>query len=224
MAKEPTNDIAAVDPIQIETVTADQLDTRWRWAWWGLTFLAFAFVAFWGIEATFRRRQRIVQDSPKFKQALKVVTPLVHAANPTPRAIKRYQNRMRYLSMRLRPPERELSLVDWMVRWLGKLLNREWIPEQWFKVPFQPEMDEPKLLFLGAIEVFAPLVLMEKSTKILEQLAQHLAKGLDWDESRNRKKIWDNVAKDFRNRFKIDWPTEKDLERYRTFVHLTQFQ
>src|SRR5262249_500478 len=78
-----------------------------RWRWWGRTVLLVALALLFGVAALARRERRIVQDSPAFASALRCVKPLLSSINATPRAIKRYQNRMRYLAARLRPAEYE---------------------------------------------------------------------------------------------------------------------
>ncbi len=48
--------------------------------------------------------------------------PLIHAANPTPRAVKLYENRMRYLATRLgaAAQPRDPDLVDRVLHWWGR--------------------------------------------------------------------------------------------------------
>jgi hypothetical protein len=56
---------------------------------------------------------QLEKDTPAFKTALKCWYPLVFAATPTPRAVKRYLNRVRYLAMcdrgSDRSPRRQVS-------------------------------------------------------------------------------------------------------------------
>ena len=60
--------------------------------WWSPTTLVLLLAVFWGVGALMRREQQVVEDSPDFRKALAAVRPLLEEANPTPRAIKRYQN------------------------------------------------------------------------------------------------------------------------------------
>ena len=58
----------------------------------------------------FRRPQRIVEDSSTFKDALDIWHPLLMLRPQTPRTIKRFLNRIRYLAMRYRSDEESKSL------------------------------------------------------------------------------------------------------------------
>jgi hypothetical protein len=84
------------------------------------------------------------------------VKPLLAAINATPRAIKRYQNRMRYLAARLRPAVYEPDWIDSLLHWLGLRFRRPLVPAAWFEEGLRPAIDEPALILLGAIELFAP--------------------------------------------------------------------
>ena len=64
-----------------------------------LVVLAVLWVGFWVLT---RRPGLVVKDSPKFVEALTVWHPLVFARSSTPRSVKRFMNRVRYLAMRQR--------------------------------------------------------------------------------------------------------------------------
>ncbi|HEX8069893.1 MAG TPA: P-loop NTPase fold protein [Pyrinomonadaceae bacterium] len=57
-----------------------------------------------GWELLTRRPGLVVKDSPRFAKALTIWHPLVFAGQSTPRATKRFMNRVRYLAMRQRRP------------------------------------------------------------------------------------------------------------------------
>lgn len=67
--------------------------------------LALAVLAvFWvGLWVLTRRPGLVVKDSPDFVEALTIWHPLVFARSSTPRSVKRFMNRVRYLAMRQRP-------------------------------------------------------------------------------------------------------------------------
>ena len=138
-----------------EPVAADELREPWRWLWWGPTLLAVAIVILWGAGAALQSRARQVRDSPAFKAALGIVHPLVFAAHGTPRAIKRFQNRMRYLAVRLNPPPPEVDPVERLLYRLGnwlvgrKWLKHSWVPESRVALVTTTVLDEPKLILLG---------------------------------------------------------------------------
>jgi hypothetical protein len=73
-----------------------------RWIWWGPTLLVIFGSMLWLLGLTARRRATIVQDSPRFARALEAVEPFLMARRMTPRLVKRFQNRMRYLAERMR--------------------------------------------------------------------------------------------------------------------------
>jgi photosystem II stability/assembly factor-like uncharacterized protein len=61
-----------------------------------------ALLGLWSYRSARRARQEITQDSLEFRTALKIWLPLPFARQDTPRAIKRFINRLRYISIRLR--------------------------------------------------------------------------------------------------------------------------
>lgn len=129
-----------------------------RWLWWSPTILLIGLALFFGIGAAVKRRIEIVDDSPDFKKALQAIKPLLTAVNVTPRVVKRYQNRMRYLAARLRPAQYEPDAVDTILNWLGNKLGRTIVPKAWFDAGgrYRLAIPEPALIALGAIEVIAP--------------------------------------------------------------------
>lgn len=129
-----------------------------RWLWWLPTILLIGLALLFGIGAAVKRRTQVVEDSPDFKKALQAINPLLTASNVTPRVVKRYQNRMRYLAARMRPARYEPDAVDTILNWLGKKLGRTIVPKAWFEAEQQSRLaiPEPALIALGAIEVIAP--------------------------------------------------------------------
>jgi hypothetical protein len=187
-----------------------------RWVWWSPTTLVLLLAVFWGVGALMRREQQVVEDSPDFRKALAAVRPMLEEANPTPRAIKRYQNRMRYLAERLRPKDHEPDAIDACLHWLGKRLGRSIVPDAWFAGSLRTGISEPALILLGAIETFAPHAFEEPAEQVLDWLDRKT--GSD-PRSERRAQVWRNVQKEFRARFSPDrWPSVDDVRVYRTFV------
>src|SRR5262249_17769562 len=58
-----------------------------------------------GLVSVLKRPARLERDSPAFARALDLWFPVVREANPTPRSIKRFLNRVRYYAMCQRPDE-----------------------------------------------------------------------------------------------------------------------
>ncbi|WP_197727298.1 P-loop NTPase fold protein [Rhizobium ruizarguesonis] len=117
-----------------------------RWAWWVGDGLLVTFAALFLLVGLARRRLEVEKDSDAFAETLREVTPFVYAANPTPRAVKLFENRMRYLAARLEAEAnpRRPDLLDRIVR--------PFLPMGWFdRNP--PALNETKLLILGADEV-----------------------------------------------------------------------
>lgn len=52
-----------------------------------------------------KREEVVVKDSPEFVEALKIWLPVITAKQNTPRSVKRFLNRVRYLAMLQRPRE-----------------------------------------------------------------------------------------------------------------------
>ncbi len=117
-----------------------------RWAWWLGDGLLVTFAALFLLVDLARRRLEVEKDSDAFAETLREVTPFVYAANPTPRAVKLFENRMRYLATRLEAEAnpRRPDLLDRIVR--------PFLPVGWFD--HKPlALNETKLLILGADEV-----------------------------------------------------------------------
>lgn len=59
----------------------------------------------------------VVKDSPEFAEALKIWLPVITTRQHTPRSIKRFLNRVRYLAMRQRPQEQGETRWDRLRSW-----------------------------------------------------------------------------------------------------------
>ena len=105
--------------VEIASVPATRELPARRWLWWGPTVLLVGIVLLFGVAAAVHRKRDTVEDLPDFAKGLRCVKPLLTANNATPRAIKRYQNRMRYLAARLRPQTYEPDLIDGLLNWFG---------------------------------------------------------------------------------------------------------
>ena len=75
-----------------------------------------------GVTVLTRRPDLVVKDSPNFVDALKIWHPLIHSRQSTPRTIKRFMNRIRYLAMRQRSP------ADPQLSWFGRLFGTKGQP------------------------------------------------------------------------------------------------
>jgi photosystem II stability/assembly factor-like uncharacterized protein len=62
--------------------------------------------------------QVVVRDSPEFAEALKIWLPVIITKQHTPRSIKRFLNRVRYLAMRQRPSEAAKTMGGRLWPWV----------------------------------------------------------------------------------------------------------
>jgi hypothetical protein len=96
-----------------------------------------------------RPRDLVIKDSPDFEKALKIWHPLIYSRAATPRSIKRFMNRVRYLAMRQR------SHIESEPRWqeiraaTGDFFGRTAEPPPIKKHAVIPE---PALVALAAIQ------------------------------------------------------------------------
>jgi hypothetical protein len=141
------------------------------------------------------------------------VKPLLTAIDATPRVIKRYQNRMRYLAARLRPPVQEPDAFDRLLHWVGARLGRPLVPAVWFEVRPRPAIEEPALILLGAIELFAPKAFANPA-----ELFTTLVQAMTGDErSQLRATAW-SMVRDAFEREGLAMPTAAEVARYAEFV------
>jgi hypothetical protein len=84
-------------------------------AFWPLFLLAFA-----GIIIFLRHPDVVLTDSPEFTTALSTWHPLVMAKQNTPRALKRYLNRVRYVAMYIRGGTGELTRWKRLISWFRR--------------------------------------------------------------------------------------------------------
>ncbi len=190
-----------------------------RWVWWSPTVLVLLVAVLWGVGTFMHRERRVVDDSPDFRKALAIVRPLLEEVNPTPRAIKRYQNRMRYLAERLRPQDYEPDAIDSFLHWLGGRLKRSIVPDAWFEDTLRTAISEPALILLGAIETFAPRAFEQPAEEALEWLDREA----DGDpRAQRRANVWRKVREDFRKifpeaKYSRAWPSAEDVRAYKGF-------
>jgi len=106
-----------------------------------------------------RRPDVVVRDSPAFKEALGMWHPIISEACPTPRALKRFLNRVRYLAMRQRIEEDEPALWRVLARKIGVRLKIA-APSP---PPPAPPIPEDRLVALAALEALDPNLLTGNS-------------------------------------------------------------
>jgi hypothetical protein len=133
-----SNDGASPE-LRIPTVSAAQLMRhRQMQPYLGMALSAL-IILLWSVRRITIAQQDRVEDSRSFRDALTIWHPAVFAADPTPRGVKRHQNRLRLQAMRLRPSDDSHDLLD---RWFGKRIKHH---------ELGPEITEPTLVALAAI-------------------------------------------------------------------------
>jgi hypothetical protein len=207
---------ASVEPARVDLELLPptrEVPASRRWQWWAPTVLLIGVALLFGVAAVFSRERQIVRDAPDFATALRCVKPLLTAMNATPRAIKRYQNRMRYLAARLRPTVHEPDRIDSLLHWLANRIDRELVPPAWFEERPRAAISEPALIFLGALELFAPNVFANPA-----ELFTSLEHTMPGDErSIDRTAAWSRVRDAFAENA-LAMPTAAELGRYAAFV------
>ena len=166
----------------------------------------------WPLAAGRRLAYRRARAAAK---ALRCVKPLLAAINASPRVIKRYQNRMRYLAARLRLQTHEPDRIDSLLHWLGRKLlslKRPLVPPAWFEELPRQAIPEPTLILLGAIELLAPRAFADPPGELLA--------NLDAAAPPERARAWTDVRTTFAVA-NLDLPTVDEVKRYAAFVQAT---
>ncbi len=154
-----------------------------RWLWWGPVLVLLAVSALWLVGAAARRRDSVVRDSPEFARALDAVEPLLLARNMTPRLVKRFQNRMRYLAERTRAQRPDTDWVAGLMHQIGRLCRRSLVPASWFTPAHPPLIPEEVLILLGAIEQAAPETFKAEPGVFFMKLASNAAVQQAWTDT-----------------------------------------
>jgi hypothetical protein len=102
----------------------------------------------------------VLHDSPDFQQALRIWHPLVFSFRGTPRSIKRFLNRVRYLAMLQRKPAQEPTLWQAILAWLFRRpLKQQAAAGNGSRVPIPEDI----LVAMAAIEYCHPECLQNDS-------------------------------------------------------------
>ncbi|WP_284268960.1 KAP family P-loop NTPase fold protein [Bradyrhizobium iriomotense] len=116
VAPNSTADATSIDDIKIPVGTAEQLILHRQVSPYLGVAIALLLILMLGARRITMAKEDKVEDSKDFRAALAVWHPAVFAADPTPRGIKRHQNRLRLQAMRLRPAHETPDLLD---RWFA---------------------------------------------------------------------------------------------------------
>jgi hypothetical protein len=111
-----------------------------------LLLLPLGGVAWWVLT---RPPGLVLQDSPEFVAAIDVWQAMIVSRHRTPRALKRFMNRVRFLAMRGRPEDPNDTLLSALGEGLGE-------PKPDPEPATTASIPEPALVALAAIHAFNP--------------------------------------------------------------------
>lgn len=120
------------------------------WQDWILPLVTLTLCSILFLIPAIRRTDRITTDSAEFRQALAIWQPWIVARRLTPRAIKRYLNRVRYIAMRYRPEDPEQT---WRRRFWNWASPRAATTAATGDVHEGPVLHESVVVALSAIQV-----------------------------------------------------------------------
>jgi photosystem II stability/assembly factor-like uncharacterized protein len=105
-----------------------------------------------GVWVLTRRPNEIIQDSRKFTEALEIWQPVIGRQYKTPREIKRFLNRVRYIAMRWRKPSQQKALFERFVDWVQSKMRRTKTPEAGVAAVAAAEINEAEIVRMATLE------------------------------------------------------------------------
>jgi hypothetical protein len=166
---------AARDEAQTGRLLPGRDATSWPW---GL-LLAAAIVAGLGVlvHLALERPDPVIRDSKDFKDALAIWNPVLFRALNTPRSLKRFLNRVRYLAMRERRER-----VSWVRSVLSRLLPVAFPPPE--EPEAGPTIPEDVLVALAALHQLDPTSLESADKLGMASLSEPVASARKHHEDR----------------------------------------
>jgi len=117
--------------------------------WLALGFAPIALTALLILYNLLRKTATETRDSRQFRDALRIWTPVVAAKRFTPRAVKRFGNRIRYLAMLQQGESSDETPLDVLLRRMAALLRRQ--PEADEAAVHHGAVAEHQLIAMGAL-------------------------------------------------------------------------
>lgn len=174
-------------PVPISSVQHTNLTSlRSPLTWWGPSALFFILMILITVQRRLRPLDTRIKDTPSFTSALERWYPLIYAVNPTPRGIKRFENRIRFIAMQARPPHQEPDIIDRIIDFIEKL----WSGLIQRRKDGRPQPDEDQvnkqeykisddmLVALGTVEVLDMPTIKDKGVDDIQQLVVSKTKEL----------------------------------------------
>lgn len=220
---QPANQPSTAPPMEVNLpiipVDRDNVPGARQWLWWGPTAALLAMSLLWLVGLATRRRNTVVQDSPKFVRALDAVEPLLSARHLTPRLVKRFQNRMRYLAERMRTQQPDTDWVAGLLRRAGRITGNTFVPNSWFSDRDRALIPEDALILLGAVEIVAPDAFRGEASTFCDRLRKSLGDTSVTEGAGAARNAWKSTEDAFRQRDQqLDWPTDDQIRLYQEFV------
>jgi hypothetical protein len=115
----------------------------------------FALIMIWRF---LRQPDPVVRDSDSFVLGIRACGPLVFGKRQTPRAAKKFLNRVRYYAMRQRPEQADARIFDSVVAWVNHKLGRAPAPAEIseHQRPGYDQIPEQLLVALAAVHDHNP--------------------------------------------------------------------
>ena len=180
-----------------------------------MAILIFFLILGGGLWILTRPLNSIVKDSPGFMQALEIWHPVVAARRKTPRSLKRFTNRVRYLAMRQRSLKESLTLLQRFEAAINRRLRRQQTSSS--ETGTAPFIPEPALVALCVADDFSPnLVRLEAMWNLLSHPVDRAPLyQTEWDAVRHIEG-WDKLQQAIDKHFAKfnSWPTDEQRHLY----------
>jgi photosystem II stability/assembly factor-like uncharacterized protein len=152
------------------------------------------------------------RDSAKFKGALEIWTPIVATKRNTPRAIKRFGNRLRYLAMLQQGERQDQTPLDLLQDRLKRLIQKNGAADS-ASGGWQPALSEHQLIALGALYEVLGVDWKEKMAKIFSSNSTALSQSLKFVTQLKA------AAQEHQNKFDTLWPpSEAEIEVFERLI------
>lgn len=166
-------------PVPLQLAADPEAHPVPAWGIWLTAFVAMALLLLLVLSRLIASRATIRRDSPEFRRALAIVEPLLAREGVTPRDIRRWENRMRFLAERQRVEQQQTDSLEMVLERMGRLLGIALVASR--TAQGEAVVPEPTLIALGALEFsFPDLTGAENAKPFSERLS-----GLE-SEGRNQ--------------------------------------
>jgi len=209
---------ASVSGTSNQAASAETESTSWSaiYFWSGLALLPLLVLAAILLRLLLRKNILETRDSQQFRQALEIWTSVVATSRHTPRSIKRFGNRLRYLAMLQQGEAKDETILDQAKLALGKLLNRDKSDDD-EQLLLKDALAEHQLIAIGAMhEVFGE---NWKNQLNGENAFVDGFNDVQSDAARARDAIIETAIWEHRNSFDDAWPpNDAELEVFERLI------